>query len=164
LSSFFFDTSALVKMYHSERGTEFVEAIFQRPGNRLFISRLTVIEMESAFSMKLKQRTIGRDGYQEARKSFYVDLAGRIKVVSLNDIHFSLARKLILVYGALNGLRTLDALQLAVASELRREGFVDCIVSADTILQQVGGLEEITVFNPLTTAPIGTATPPPPRM
>ena len=44
----------------------------------------------------------------------------------------------------------LDALQLAVASELRRAGLIDFIVSADSALANVAYAEEIPTINPMT--------------
>ena len=45
-------------------------------------------------------------------------------------------------------LRALDALQLAVALELRNRGLIDLFVAADRILCQVAGLEGFSVINP----------------
>lgn len=137
-------------MYHSERGTEFVDGIFQRADNHLIISRLAVVEMESALSNKLRTRALNSDECQEARKSLYLDLAGRLNVVAITDIHFSRARLLLLNYGPSHGLRTLDALHLAVAEELYERKLIDAVVSADAILAEVAQTAGIAVINPLT--------------
>jgi predicted nucleic acid-binding protein len=150
LPSYFFYTSALVKLYHSEPGAKRIEEIFRQPENSIIIARLTLVEMESAFSIKIRKREISAEQLRQARARFYLDLAGRLKYLAMNDIHFSLARKLVLHYGADKGLRTLDALQLAVASELRSAGLIDFLVSADAALANVARAEEIPVINPLT--------------
>jgi predicted nucleic acid-binding protein len=45
-------------------------------------------------------------------------------------------------------LRALDALQLAVALELRNQGLIDHFVAADETLCQVAELEGFSVLNP----------------
>jgi uncharacterized protein len=150
VSSYFFDTSALLKVYHPEAGTHRVEAIYQNTANRLIISRLAAVEIESAFSLRIRTGAISTEQRHRAAWKFYVYLANRLKVVAMDDIHFSVARKLILSYGAERGLRTLDALQLAVASELRRTGLIDFLVSADSALANVAYAEGIPTINPLT--------------
>jgi len=150
VSSYFFDTSALLKVYHPEAGTHRVEAIFQNTANRLIISRLAAVEIESAFSKKIRAGVISADERRRISAKFYLDFVSRLKVVAMDDIHFALASKLILSYGAEKGLRTLDALQLAVASELRRAGLIDFLVSADSALANVAYAEEIPTINPMT--------------
>ena len=41
VASYYFDSSALVKLYHPEAGSETVDAIYQRDENRLVVSSLT---------------------------------------------------------------------------------------------------------------------------
>ena len=43
--AFFFDTSALIKLYHHKAGTERVEDIFGRAENSIIISDLATVEM-----------------------------------------------------------------------------------------------------------------------
>jgi len=51
-------------------------------------------------------------------------------------------------------LRTLDALQLAVALDLKAQGLLDFFVCADEILCQVAEKEGITVVNPVKNLPL----------
>ena len=48
MKRFFFDTSALVKLYHTEEGTERLDALLNSEGPIIVISDLTKIEMVSA--------------------------------------------------------------------------------------------------------------------
>jgi predicted nucleic acid-binding protein len=52
--TYFFDTSALVKRYHPEVGSSKVEAIFREHNRRIVMSRLTVVELQSAFALKIR--------------------------------------------------------------------------------------------------------------
>jgi hypothetical protein len=52
LARVFFDSSALVKLYHPETGTSAVDQIANTAGNLIRISRLTVAKLTSAFAIK----------------------------------------------------------------------------------------------------------------
>lgn len=41
----FFDTSALVKFFHEETGTELVTQLINNPQNEVWISELTIVEL-----------------------------------------------------------------------------------------------------------------------
>jgi hypothetical protein len=47
MPGYFFDSSALGKRYHQEVGTAHVEALFQASQPSRFISRLSVVELQS---------------------------------------------------------------------------------------------------------------------
>jgi len=45
LAGYFFDSSALVKLYHPEAGTPFVDQIVNRADNVVRVARLTIAEL-----------------------------------------------------------------------------------------------------------------------
>ena len=53
MAQYFFDTSAFVKFYHSEVGTPKVSAIFAELNRVIRISSIGVLEIQSAFAMKV---------------------------------------------------------------------------------------------------------------
>ncbi len=73
---------------------------------------------------------------------------GELHVTQMNSDHFRLAERLIGKYGFSHRLRTLDALQLAVAKELAEDGLLYYFVAADLILLNVGALEGLAAINP----------------
>jgi hypothetical protein len=58
MPGYFFDSSALGKRYHPEVGTAHVEALFQAPQPARFMSRLSVVELQSVFAGKMHTRAI----------------------------------------------------------------------------------------------------------
>ena len=68
-----------------------------------------------------------------ARRRFRADLAQRRLLVGLPVLerHFNSARKLLVQYGVSERLCTLDALQLALALDLRQLGQIGVLVAAD---------------------------------
>ena len=64
--------------------------------------------------------------------------------------YFRDAEKLVATYGPNHRLRTLDALQLAVALDLKKRGLASTFVCADKTLCQVAELAGLAVLNPET--------------
>jgi len=74
--------------------------------------------------------------------------SGAISLVAVSEFHYPAAERLIIRYGERQGLRTLDALQLAVALEVQLRIGVESLVAADEVLCEVATLEGFAVLNP----------------
>jgi predicted nucleic acid-binding protein len=149
VAHYFFDTSALVKFYHAEVGTNKVSAIFSEQGRQIRISSIGLIEVQSAFAMKVRAGVIDSRLAGQQRAALMLDVAsGGIEVYSVNQHHFKHAERLIGKYGATRRLRTLDALQLAVALDLLNQNLLDHFVVADRPLAEVAVLEGLSVVDP----------------
>jgi predicted nucleic acid-binding protein len=149
LAGYFFDSSALVKVYHPEVGTPTIDQIVNATDNVIRVSRLTVIELTSAFAIKVRTQSIKREDADLFLRQFRGDIvSGKLEVFSVAESEFSMADLLVERYAFDARLRALDALQLAVALELRNQKLVDHFVAADAILCEVAGLEGFSVINP----------------
>ena len=150
MPSYFLDTSALAKRYHEELGSDFVDRLFQPPGSRIWISHLSIVEFESVLAIKVRTKVIDPSALEIARRRFRADLAQHRLFVTppIYEMHFHRARRLLSQYGVSDGLRTLDALQLAAALDLRQSGHVDVLVAADQRLCRVSNLASCPAVNP----------------
>lgn len=120
-----------------------------KPGSQYLISRLTIVEMESVFALKARAGEIDQKAVLIARRRLDADLGHRrLLVAAVNDEHFRGARQLLFKHGAVEALRTLDALQLSVALGLKRAELVTVFVAADQKLCRVATLEGFAVTNP----------------
>jgi predicted nucleic acid-binding protein len=120
-----------------------------KPGSQYLISRLTIVEMESVFALKARAGEIDQKAVLIARPRLEADLGhSRLLVAAVNDDNFRGARQLLFKHGAVEALRTLDALQLSVALGLKRAEFVTVFVAADQKLCRVATLEGFPVTNP----------------
>jgi len=63
MNYFYFDSSALVKRYAKEIGTELVENLCQKEGVAIFISDIALAELGAAFARKLREGEITEDEY-----------------------------------------------------------------------------------------------------
>ena len=149
MPKYFFDTSALAKLYRQETGSDSVDRILSEPGSQHLISRLAIVEMESVFAMKAQVGEIDQQAVLTARRRLEADLGRRrLLVAAIADEHFRVARQLLFKHAVVEALRTLDALQLSVALGLKRAGLATGFVAADQKLCRVAALEGFAVSNP----------------
>ncbi len=145
----FFDTSALGKHYHTEMGTPKVEAILAVAGSRHIISRLCAVEILSAFAGKVRTGAITVADFEKLRRRFFTEITNRVfHAVRLTGLHFQEAQRLVRKHSPTQRLRTLDALQLAVALDLRARGAINQFICADKGLLAVAALEGLSVVDP----------------
>ncbi len=149
MARYFLDTSALEKYYHNELGSEKVLALFSESGRNIRISDLGVVEAQSAFAMRVRAGQLDQEGAGAQRAIMMLDIAaGAVEVHKMRPDHFRTAGLLIGRHGYYRRLRTLDALQLAMALELSQQGLLDMFVVADKALCEVAALEGIRTLNP----------------
>ena len=143
------DTSALAKLYHREAGTEFVSRLLENHEGSAFLSRLGLLEMHSVLASKVRTGEMIAEESALLRRRFRSDVRSRrFRIVALRLRHYSQAEELLEKHGPSRGLRALDALQLAVALDLHRNGVIDSMITADKVLLRVAPIENIVVFNP----------------
>ena len=139
MASSFLDTSAPAKLYHEETGSDYVERILDQPGSKGIVSRLSLVEMESVFATKVRTGALDENGRSLALRRLRADIARNRLIVgpAIEPKHYRAAAKLLRVHGASRGLRTLDALQLAVALDMLDASSISVMVSADKRLCEV---------------------------
>lgn len=150
MTYYMFDTSGLVKFYHDEIGSDKVEQIVLDSNNYIMISDLSIVEFISSIAKKMRVGEIAAPSFRKARHRFFADVSsGRFSVVALTQKHGRGALKLLVKYGTKHGLRTLDALQLAIAIALKKNGRLHHFVCADKGLDSIAKLEKVRFLNPV---------------
>jgi len=150
-SVYFLDTSALVKRYHVEVGSEYMHRLFDLAEGSLSISFLTVVEIHSVFARKVRVKELTLSGFTRVVERFANDVRkGELTVVPFDDAHQKRAVELLKKHAPTRALRTLDALQLAVAVDLMEHGRLGTFVVADETLASVATQEGATALNPET--------------
>jgi len=150
VAGYFLDTSALAKLYHEEAGSQYVERLLTPPEHNVIVSRLSLVEMESVLAIKIRTGEIDAEGRELVRRRLRADLAqGRLRLgPPIDERHYWKARGLLTRYGVERGLRTLDAIQLAVALGLHEARVVSVFVAADRRLCRVAGDCDIPTVDP----------------
>ena len=120
------------------------------PEPELYISRLAVVEYRSALAKKVRSKLLTEVAYQHLCSLFEADIAQRIIGVGrIRESHFQRASAMIEKYALTQNLRTLDAIQLAVALSGHRQGVVNHFVCADNALCSIAQAEGLSVINPV---------------
>jgi len=108
----YLDSSALIKHYVAERGSQWVKAtVFGRRDVLLFTSRITTVEVRGALARRRRESSISPRDHQEALDAFQEDCQTRIRFVEVELPVIDLAGKLL----DHHPLRAYDAMQLASA-------------------------------------------------
>jgi len=133
MKTYFFDTSALVKRYHEEQGTEQVDEILDDEETAILISSLTVIESVSAFRRKHNRGDITELEMQQLLSVFFREALDDFVIVPLEESLLTFSFDLVLE----DDLRTLDSLQLSAGLSLAEEMSGIQFATADTDLGDV---------------------------
>jgi len=130
----FYDTSSLFKLYHKEEGTvELINFFTKNSVNAIYLSEITEIEFSSAVWKKCRKREVVEDVAQMIIEKFELDSQNYRFIPYTSEI-IKLAKNLIAKYWK-NGLRTLDAVQLASALVVKND--IDNFFTADNILAEI---------------------------
>lgn len=145
MADLFFDTSALVKRYHREPGTERVDELLDEPEAEVMISSLSTIETVSAFRRKFERGAVDEAQLNDLIGAFFHDALEEFSVLSMDEGLDRFSFELI----ADDGLRTLDGLQLSTG--LAVAGVVDEVtfVTADEELASIAAKRGLAAENPL---------------
>jgi len=88
----FLDSSAVAKLYHAEVGSVAVEDLVLHSGATILISRLSMVEVLSAFAGKVRAGVISAADAAGLRHRFLEDVAkGAFRVVALTSGHYDQA-------------------------------------------------------------------------
>ena len=99
--------------------------------------------------MKVRTQQITHSDAAILHQRLLGDIASEIvRSIHLDSQHVSLAGLLVGKYGFTRRMRTLDALQLAIAMDLQKKSLLDVFVVADRLLAEVALLEGLSTLNP----------------
>ncbi len=131
---YFFDTSAIVKIYHREDGTDTVLDIY-RGKSDILVSSLSTIETSATFFRKYRERELDSKALQALLDKFDDDMRTRYQPLGFSSLIIEEASSLLAKFAKDNYLRTLDALQFAFFSTYADTG--DTFVSSDLRLAKL---------------------------
>lgn len=130
-----------------------MESLLALRDSTAVVSRLALVEIESVFAIKVRTGEIGAAGHEFCRRRLRADISQRRTRIGppIEERHYLSARHLLVKHAPQMALRTLDALQLSVALDLKHAGVVSVMVTADQRLCEVAEICGFPTINP--TAP-----------
>lgn len=143
--NYFFDTSALVKFYNQEEGSESVKSIIDKESFQISISELTSIEFYSVFHRLLRTKELTKFFVNKVLGLFESDCKTRYNIHLINSTLISKAKEIIKRHGDKKSIRTLDAMQIATALILNKK---NTVVSSDRVFLEIAKKESLKVTNP----------------
>ncbi|HEV7217569.1 MAG: type II toxin-antitoxin system VapC family toxin [Terriglobales bacterium] len=146
MALYYLDTSALVKLYVREPGTEQVLRLANAKGNQLAILTLAQVEIRSALRRRERAGEIASSIVIQLLERFQRHLEAVFLRQLVTEAMFDMACALV----DSHGLFTFDAVQLAGYLSLKTSSGanVPTFVSADRQLLQAAEAESVPVFNP----------------
>ena len=143
--NYFFDTSALVKHFCKEKGTNVVSEIILDDKNIVWISELSKLEIFSALHKKYRMGEISETDLEKAMEGIYLEMEF-FNIEPLNSAVVYEAINLLNAYGKSYGIRTLDSLQIATFTLISEKDWI--FVAADELLYKLVTQMGYRVINP----------------
>jgi predicted nucleic acid-binding protein len=109
--SYFFDTSALVKIYHQEEDSDEIVDIFNSR-TEIFVSELSVIEYHSVIYRKFRENNLEEIERHKILKKFEIDLNRRFELLVFNPNVIDTSKKVYQIIGKELFVRSLDVIQV----------------------------------------------------
>ena len=140
--NFYLDSSALVKLYIDETGSDRIRDIVLSGENAVFISVITGAEVAAAFARRMRMKDITDESWREIYADFLLDFENVFAKANVTDPVVALAMELT----KRRALRGYDAVQLASALVLNFEiGNAMIFISADVELNEMAKAENLVV-------------------
>lgn len=146
MSSFFLDTSALVKLYVREPGSEaMIALVTSDEGHALAILSITGLELRSALRRRERAGDVSSEDAERVIERSTSDFERRYERVRVNDRLIERASSLV----DRHSLRAYDALQLAGCLEWKGSGRADAaFVCSDSRLLEAAVAESLATLDP----------------
>ena len=150
MSSYFVDSSGVVKLYVVEIGSDWLDRLTDRAeGHQLVITRITVVEVAAALFRRVRGGTLSVSDAAHAVQDLERDMAELFIIVDLTPVVVARA----LVAARHYGLRGYDCVQLASAlvvqqERLRRGLSPLTLISGDVELNHAARQESLAVEDP----------------
>jgi len=117
VTTYFLDSSALVKRYALEIGTAWVSSLCDpQNGHTILIANVTIVEVAAALASKRRSQEITAEAYAQVLQDFIRDASTHYQVLGIDQRVITLGVDLT----GRQKLRGYDAVQLAVALTINR--------------------------------------------
>ncbi len=154
MAMYYFDTSAIVKYFHHEPGTDWVVELVDRRSNGserpnpIYMGEITRVEVPAAFAILARLGQIDSRTRNALYGSFLQKAESAFQFISLTPAIIRRAAELTLAHP----LKAYDAVQLAIALGLQREliqaELTLIFVSGDRTLIRAALAEGLPIENP----------------
>ncbi len=110
---YYFDTSSLVKIYHTEQGTPDVLDIYKNHENTIIISEVCRIEFLSTIYRKYREKELTDNTLNALIQKFQDDADSRYEVLRFSSLVTDEAENLLQSLASKHSLKSLDSIQFS---------------------------------------------------
>ncbi|GET38702.1 type II toxin-antitoxin system VapC family toxin [Microseira wollei] len=150
VNAYFLDTSALVKRYIAETGSNWIRSITDvATGNQIALAQITWVEVLSALARRQREGSLSASDLNLVVQHFREDFENQYELIEIDQALIETAGELVIQYP----LRAYDAVQLASAlrfqsnlAQIPQEQLV--FISADNRLLDMAQSEGLLTDNP----------------
>jgi len=152
VTTYYLDTSALIKRYVDETGSPWLRALLDtQPRPSIVLVHLVIVEVTSALARRVREGVLTDVEYAQAQNAFRADCLRQYELVTAVDDVIDQANRLLEKYP----LRAYDAVHLATAVVSNRYLLANelaplVFISADDRLNRAASAEGLAVENPNT--------------
>ena len=151
VNAYFLDTSALVKRYVREIGSDWILSITDpATDNDLTISQITWVEVHSAFARRLRDGSLSAQRFDLIAQKVREDFENEYRVIDVDQTLIETATELVMQHP----LRAYDSVQLASALRFQSTTLLSqpetqlIFVSADNRLLDIAQSAGLAIDNP----------------
>lgn len=146
--AFYFDTSALIKRYRKEAGSEVLDKVFKLEEPGFTTCFWTILEFIVAFSARRRRGELSREAFNMLVSRLLKDVLDRFIIIGIDDELVTSAASLAVKHA----LSSADCLQLAsvlsLKNTLEREEVRTVLLCSDKDLCKAAEEEGIEVIDP----------------
>ncbi len=141
---YYFDSTALVKHYHLELGSQAVDDLIDHPTHRIILGEACIADLYAVLNRRMEAGEITRDDFFTTIVTFETEIAqGRFHFLEVDAATLKNIRILILSH---KGLNSQQGIHLALAMEI--SALKPTVVSSDPALRQACEAEGLKCLNP----------------
>ena len=130
----FLETSALIKLYHQESGTQEIESLFNNfKITAIYLSELAKIEFTYTIWKKVRTKEISENTVKITITLFETDI-DKFSFISIDSMILEQSRSLFSDCGV-HGLITISTIQLSTAISLKT--YSDLFITSDILLKSI---------------------------
>ncbi|MEW6668332.1 MAG: type II toxin-antitoxin system VapC family toxin [Thermodesulfobacteriota bacterium] len=150
MTTYYLDTSALIKRYVDEAGSDWLRATVSRRGSAsILVANLAIVEVTSALMRRVRDGSLTSTDYASLQSAFRNDLMMEYSLMNVVDNTINRAKSLI----EQHPLRGYDAVHLATALVANEQLVLHNLspiifLSADDRLNDAASAEGLAVDNP----------------
>jgi len=150
MTTYYADTSALIKRYVDEVGSAWLRTTLDvQPPPAIIVVHLIIVEVTSALMRRVREDTLAPTDYDQAQNAFRADCLNEYELVVAGGDIIEQANRLLETYP----LRAYDAVHLATALVTNQQLLAHHLapltfISADDRLNHAASAEGLAVDNP----------------